>query len=348
MESPISKGPDNASLTTTELSSRSPVRGREVSKRILARIRPFAPLLALIVLALLIGALNSRFFEFRNIVRLASSAAIPMVLALGANFVIILGSVDLSIEGVMAIGSVVISLLVQNDRNANALGLWGPILAILAGASIGFLNGLVHVSFRIPSFMVSLGVWFVALGLATLILGGTTVRVLDPAFRGLALHYFLGFSLEVWLALAALAVCWIIERFTTIGRYMYAIGGGEDLALLSGIPVNRVKVIVFTIAGALYGMGGMLAAAQLGQAQALIGNGRLFSAITAVVVGGTALSGGEGGVLNTLIGVLIISTLANGMVLVGISPYVQQAVQGLLIIVAVALTLDRTRMKIVK
>ncbi|MBV9390446.1 MAG: ABC transporter permease [Verrucomicrobia bacterium] len=348
MESPAGKRPDNASLKRTELNSRSSVERKQLSKRILARIRPFAPLLALIVLSLLIGAVNPRFFEFRNIVRLASSAAIPMVLALGANFVIILGSVDLSVEGVMAIGSVVISLLVQNDRNTNAFGLWGPILAVFAGAGIGLLNGCVHVSFRIPSFMVSLGVWFVALGLATFILGGTTVRVVDPAFRGLALHYFLGFPLAVWLALAALALCWIIERFTTVGRYMYAIGGGEDLAILSGIPVSRVKVIIFTLAGALYAIGGMLAAAQLGQAQALIGNGRLFSAITAVVVGGTALSGGEGGVLNTLIGVLIISTLANGMVLVGISPYVQQAVQGILIIVAVALTLDRTRMKIVK
>jgi ribose transport system permease protein len=109
-----------------------------------------------------------------------------------------------------------------------------------------------------------------------------------------------------------------------------------------------VKVVIFTLAGALYGLGGLLAAAQLGMGNALIGSGRLFFTITAVVVGGSALTGGEGGVLNTFIGVLIIAVLANGMVLLGISPYVQQAVQGLLIIVAVALSIDRARLKIVK
>ena len=158
----------------------------------------------------------------------------------------------------------------------------------------------------------------------------------------------LEFPLAVWVALSALGLAWVFERFTRIGRYVYAIGGGEDLAVLSGIPVKRVKVVIFTLAGALYGLAGLLSAAQLGMGNALIGSGRLFFTITAVVVGGSALTGGEGGVLNTFIGVLIIAVLANGMVLLGISPYVQQAVQGLLIIVAVALSIDRARLKIVK
>jgi ribose transport system permease protein len=120
------------------------------------------------------------------------------------------------------------------------------------------------------------------------------------------------------------------------------------LAALSGIPVDRVRIATFTIAGTFYALGGVLAAAQLGLGNALIGQGRLFTTITAVVVGGTALSGGQGSVLQTLVGVLIVVVLANGMVLMGVSPYVQQAVQGLMIIAAVALSLDRARMKIVK
>ena len=140
----------------------------------------------------------------------------------------------------------------------------------------------------------------------------------------------------------------MIERQTRIGRYIYAIGGGEDLAALSGIPVKRVKIITFPIAGALYGLGGLLAAAQLGQGNALSEAERCFSTVTAVVVGGTALTGGEGGVLNTLVGVLIMAVLGNGMVLLGISPDFQQGLQGVLIIVAVALSLDRARLKIVK
>ena len=321
---------------------------RQNSRRSLRRLKPYAPFFALVALSLLIGALNARFFEFNNLIRIANSAAIPLVLALGATFVIVLGSIDLSVEGVLAIGAVLISLLVRNNSNTVDLGWFGSLLAIAACAAIGCLNGAIHVGLRIPSFMVTLGMWFIGVGVATLVLGGSTVRVLDTGTRSLALTRFLEFPLAVWVALGALAVTWVIERQTRIGRYIYAIGGGEDLAELSGIPVKRVKIIVFMIAGALYGLGGLLTAAQLGLGNALIGSGRLFATVTAVVVGGTALTGGEGGVLNTLVGVLIMAVLGNGMVLLGISPYLQQAVQGVLIIIAVALSLDRARLKIVK
>ena len=327
----------------------SPERRDGRSKRSLHRLKPYAPFFALIVLSLLIGALNPRFFEFSNLIRVANSAAIPLVLSLGMTFVIVLGSIDLSVEGVLAIGAVMISILVRNNGNAHDLGWMGVVVAILACGAIGFLNGIVHVSLRIPSFMVTLGMWFIGVGVATLLLGGSTLRVLDKGIRSIALERPMGFvPIAVWVALGALGITWIIERQTRIGRYIYAIGGGEDLAALSGIPVQRVKIIVFTIAGTLYGLGGLLAAAQLGQGNALIGSGRLFSTVTAVVVGGTALTGGEGGVLNTLVGVMIMAVLGNGMVLLGISPDLQQGVQGVLIIVAVALSMDRARIKIVK
>ena len=152
----------------------------------------------------------------------------------------------------------------------------------------------------------------------------------------------------VWLALACLGVAYVIQNHTRLGRYIYALGGGEELAALSGIPVARVRIAAFTLAGVFYAVGGILAAAQLGLGNAQIGNGRLFTTITAVVVGGTALSGGQGSVLQTLVGVLIVVVLSNGMVLMGIPPSVQMAVQGLMIIAAVALSIDRTRMRIVK
>jgi ribose transport system permease protein len=325
-----------------------PTRKRMLSPKLLERIKSLAPLLALLVLSLLIGIRNPRFFDFFNFVRIANSAAIPLVLALGATFVILLGSVDLSVEGVLALGAVVVAILVQNDMNQNSLGWIAPLFAVAAGAAIGFLNGLVHVKARIPSFMVTLGSWFVGIGLATLILGGTNARILDPGIRNLALSRFFNFPLAVWVAIGVLILAWWLERFTTFGRHVFAIGGGEDLAALSGIHVNRVKVLVFTLAGAFYGIGGVLAAAQLGQGNATIGDGRLFSTITAVVVGGTSLSGGSGGALNTLVGVLIIAVLGNGMVLLGISPDIQQAVQGLIIIIAVAASIDRQRLKFVK
>jgi ribose transport system permease protein len=329
------------------------VQGRSAHNQMLSRksleqIKSLAPLIALLVLSVLIGARNPRFFDFFNLVRIANSAAIPLVLALGATFVILLGSVDLSVEGVLALGAVVVAILVDNDMNQNSFGWFAPLFSIAAGAAIGFLNGLVHVKARIPSFMVTLGSWFVGIGLATLILGGTNARVLDPQIRALALTRFLNFPLAVWVSVAILVIAWLIERFTVFGRHVFAIGGGEDLASLSGIHIERVKILVFTLAGAFYGIGGVLAAAQLGQGNATIGDGRLFSTITAVVVGGTSLSGGSGGVLNTLVGVLIIAVIGNGMVLLGISPDLQQAVQGVIIIIAVAASIDRQRMKFVK
>jgi ribose transport system permease protein len=192
--------------------------------------------------------------------------------------------------------------------------------------------------------MVTLGIWFASAGLANFVLGGGTVRILDPSVRLLALARLGGLPLMVWIALAVVAVAWVIQRYTRLGRYVYAIGGGEDVAALSGIPIRRVKVIIFALGGAFYALGGALAASQLGQGNAVMGIGRLFPTITAVVVGGTSLVGGEGSVPQSLIGVVIVAVLNNGMVLLGFSPYVQQAVQGLLIIAAVAISVDRSRM----
>jgi ribose transport system permease protein len=302
----------------------------------------------LVLLCGLIAAINPNFLSFSNAVRISQAAMIPLVLGLGATFVILMGSIDLSVEGVLALGAVILSLLVANGANGNDLGVLGVLAVLLTGAAVGFLNGLIHVRLRIPSFMATLGTWFVGVGVANAILGGIAVRVTDPLVRGLALERFLGFPLGVWLALLALLVAYVIQDHTRLGRYIVALGGGEELAALSGIPVRAVRVAAFTLAGTFYALGGVLAAAQLGLGNAQIGNGRLFTTITAVVVGGTALSGGYGGVLQTFVGVLIVVVLANGMVLMGIPPPVQQAVQGLLIIAAVALSIDRARLRIVK
>lgn len=312
------------------------------------RLRAAAPVLVLIGLCLLIGALNHNFFSLQNGVRILPLASVPLVLALGATFVILIGGIDLSVEGTMALGAIILSLLVQNDANSLSLGLWAVPVAVAAGMILGAINGVVHVGMRIPSFMVTLGTWFVGLGIATVLLGGGTIRILDPGIRSLFLTRFLGLPLLVWVAAAALAIAWVIQNHTRLGRHVYALGGGEDLAALSGIPIGRTKILVFALAGAFYGLASVLAAAQLGQGNAAIGDNRLFTAVTAVVVGGTSLAGGQGSVLNTLIGVLIVAVLANGMVLLGIPLYVQQAVQGLMIIAAVAMSLDRAQSKIVK
>ena len=308
----------------------------------------FAPLAVLVAMCLLIAAANPDFLRFGNMVRIANSAAIPLILGCGATFIILMGSIDLSVEGGVAVGTMIVASLAANDANTNEFGWSAPLLAIAAVTSLGLLNGAVHVFLRIPSFMATLGTWFVGLGIATVALGGSAVRVLDPQIRGLALHRLGGFPLAVWVALAVFLVALGVQNHTRFGRYLFAIGGGEDIAALSGVPVRRIRVTAFAVAGLFTGIGAVLAAAQLGQSNAVIADGRLFMTVTAVVVGGTALTGGEGGVGRTLVGTLIVTVLANGMVLLGISPYVHQTAQGLMIIAAVALSTRRVASRIVK
>lgn len=312
------------------------------------RAASWAPLMVLVLLCGIITAINPNFLTFGNVVRISQAAMIPLVLGLGATFVILMGSIDLSVEGVLTLAAVILSMLVLNGANHNDLGILAVLAVVVVGAGVGFINGVIHVRLKIPSFMTTLGMWFIGVGTANALLGGMAIRVNDPAIRGLAISRFLGFPWGVWVALGCLAAALVIQNHTRLGRYVYALGGGEELAALSGISVSRVRIAVFTLAGAFYAIGGILAAAQLGLGNAQMGDGRLFTTITAVVVGGTALSGGQGGVLQTLVGVLIVVVLSNGMVLTGVPPSVQIGVQGLMIIAAVALSMDRQRMRIVK
>lgn len=312
------------------------------------RVASWAPVMVLVLLCVIITAINPNFLTFGNLVRISQSAMIPLVLGIGATFIILMGSIDLSVEGVLTLGAVILSMLVLNGANSNDLGFIAVFVVLLVGAGVGFINGVIHVRLKVPSFMTTLGTWFIGVGAANALLGGMATRINDPWIRGLAVERFLGFPWGVWLALLCLAVALVIQNYTRLGRYIYALGGGEELAALSGISIARVRIITFTLAGVFYAVGGILAAAQLGLGNAQIGNGRLFTTITAVVVGGTSLSGGQGGVLQTLVGVFIVVVLSNGMVLMGVPPSVQIGVQGLMIIAAVALSIDRKLMRIVK
>ncbi len=312
------------------------------------RIASWAPVIVLVLLCVIISIFNPNFLSFGNFVRISQAAMIPLVLGLGATFIILMGSIDLSVEGILTLGAVILSMLVLNGANANDLGILAVVIVLVVGAAVGFVNGVVHVRLKVPSFMTTLGTWFIGVGVANALLGGMAIRINDPWIRGLAIERFLGLPWGVWLALLCLAVALVIQNYTRLGRYIYALGGGEELAALSGIPAARVRILTFTLAGVFYAIGGILAAAQLGLGNAQIGTGRLFTTVTAVVVGGTSLSGGQGSVLQTLVGVLIVVVLNNGMVLMGVPSSVQIGVQGLMIIAAVALSIDRKLMRIVK
>jgi len=310
--------------------------------------RVWAPLAVLGALCLLISVFSPNFLTVSNLLRLLNSASIPMILSVGATFVILLGSIDLSLEGIVSVSAVVVSMLVANDVTGVAIGLWAVPLAVFLGSLMGLINGVLHVWLRTPSFMTTLGVGFAGVGVATAVLQGVTVRISDQNFRAISLGRILDVPMAVWIAAVTIGIAWVIQERLRLGRWVIALGTDELTARHVGIPVERTRIIVFALAGAFYGLGGVLSAAQFGQGNALIGQGRLFTTITAVVVGGTALSGGSGSVLNTVAGVLIVVVLANGMVLMGVPPFVQQGVQGVLIITAVAMSLDRSRLDVVK
>ncbi len=314
----------------------------------LSHWRRWAPVVVLLGLCLLISLFNGNFLTIGNLVRLLNSASIPVVLCMGATFVILMGSVDLSVEGIVALSAVTVSLLVANDITAINIGLFAVPIAVLIGGVMGFVNGWLHIKLKTPSFMTTLGMGFAGVGIAMAILAGDTVRISDQTFRFLSLGRVLGIPMAVWIAGLAVAFAYIIQERTRWGRWFYAIGTDEYTARAVGIPIEKARILAFTVAGLFCGLGGVLAAAQFGQGHALISQGRLFTTITAVVVGGSALSGGVGSVLNSVIGVFIVVVLTNGLVLMGVEPYMQQGVQGLLIIVAVALALDRSRLDVVK
>jgi ribose transport system permease protein len=317
-----------------------------ISKPILVRA---APVLVLVGLSVAISMLDAQFLSSDNLIRVASSAAAPLVLALGVTFIILMGSIDLSIEGSMAFTAAVLCAFVSNSTEGGIpLGLFSVPVALLAAAAFGCTVGVVHVYMNVPSFMASLGMGFVGTGLATVLLGGERVRILDDNVRALSLGRLANIPVAIYIAVLMLAIAWFIQNHMRIGRHVMALGGGEDLAKASGVDTRKVRVLAFTIAGVFFGVGAILACTRLGAGSALIGNGQLFTAISAVVVGGTALTGGKGGVFNTLVGVLIVMVLNNGMIIIGLPTFVQQGVLGVMIIAAVLLNSPIRSIAIVK
>jgi ribose transport system permease protein len=299
-------------------------------------LRDAGPPIALVAITLVFAALSSQFRTLGNVQNIMDAASVLAVVTCGVTFVLIMGSIDLSATGVMAASAIAVALLVENNRNGNDLGFLGIALAVLVGAALGALSGLLLVLLMVPSFMTTLGVSAIGLGVATLMFAGVQPNITDAALESWATDRLLGFTYLTWIAAVCVLLGWAIQRYTRLGRYAYAIGGAEDVLALSGVRVAPYKVAVFTLAGAFYGLGAVMVTSQLGAGLVQAGADFTFSSITAAVVGGTLLTGGRGGVLHSAVGVLLIVVLTNGLVQVGVSPYWQGGVQGLIVVIAVA------------
>jgi ribose transport system permease protein len=299
-------------------------------------LRDAGPPIALVVIFGIFAVLSSDFRTVGNVQNIMDAAAVLAVVTCGISFVLMMGSIDLSAPGVMGASAIAVALLVANNRNGNDMGLLGVLVAVLLGAALGCLSGFALVALKVPSFMTTLGVSAIGLGVATLMFSGVQPNITDEMLHSWAVSRFLGLAYLTWIAFGCVLIGWLIQRYSRLGRYAFAIGGAEEVLALSGVKVAPYKVAVFTLAGAFYGLAGVMVTSQLSAGLVQAGKGYDFAAITAAVVGGTLLTGGRGGILHSAVGVLLVTVLTNGLVQVGVSPYWQGGVQGLIVVAAVA------------
>lgn len=338
--------------TTLVPSTHRATRGASAAPGKRLNLREGGEIIALVLLVIIFSAINPDSFPtVVNLQTIMDQASTPLIIGVGATLVILLGCIDLSVEGLMSACGLAFVLLAANSRNAADLGVWAIVAGVLLGALLGLANGLVHAILKIPSFIVTLGMGFVGFGLATLLFGDEQLPFLaNGGLKNWPTEKFLGLTHSFWLAAVVVAVGMVVSQYTRLGRYTYAIGNNEHIARDNGVHVGRYKVIVFTIAGACSGLAGVLTTMQLGSAPARIGNGVLFLTIAAVVIGGTSLGGGKGGIRRTTIGVLMLTVINNGLILSGVSPNVQSAVSGGVLVVAIVMAAwpHRSRLRIVK
>jgi ribose transport system permease protein len=239
----------------------------------------------------------------------------------------------------MATSAMVFVLLSANSRGSQDYGIWAVIAGIITGAIFGWVNGIILTKLRVPSFVATLGMWYVGLGIATVLFGTTAIPFLsERSISGWNTRLSHGVPNSFWAAAAAVLLGTLLLRFTTIGRHTLAIGNNEVIARNSGLKVDQTKIAIFTIAGALTGVAGILGAIQLGSGSLDVGNGTLFITIPAVVIGGTALSGGKGGIFRTVLGTFLLIILSNGLILAGVSANYQSGVAGAILIIAIILS----------
>jgi ribose transport system permease protein len=282
-------------------------------------------------------------------IAILNQLAIPLVIAVGMSFVIVIGSIDLSADGVVGMAASYLSVLVINSKTETNVGVFAGIsISVLACVLTGFVNGLAHVKLKMPSFMVTFSTMYVCSGFAMMSYGARPATIMDPLLTQIPKMSVLGVPVITLVALILFIIAYIMQEYTSFGRYIYAIGADEQVLRALGVNVEKVKIIVFTIAGFCFGIAGVLGGIRLGLGQLEIGQGTMFPAVAAVVMGGTSLSGGKGGVLNTFVGVLIMTVLINGLDLCGINPYYKTAIHGTIILVAVAFTIDHGRKVIAK
>lgn len=300
-------------------------------------IQRLLPFITLIALFIGLAFASPHFLTNTNLSSVVRQTAVINIMALGMTLIIVSGGIDLSVGAILAMGGLLGTMAMQNGASIPV----GVLVGLLTGAFWGFINGLLTTTLRINPFIVTLGTLGIIRGLTLIISNGLPVHDIPSAFSFLGEGNLLGVPFVLWVLVICAVIVHVILEHTRLGRYTFAIGSNPDAAFYAGIPVGFHTVAVYAIGGMLTGLAGMIEASRLMTGQPTAGQGYELQAIAAVVIGGGSLRGGEGSVVGTLVGAFIMGLLSNGSDLLGISPYLQQAIIGAVIILAV--TVDELR-----
>jgi ribose transport system permease protein len=310
-------------------------------KEILVR---FQSLLALLMLLVILSVFAEGFFTKDNFWLVLRQVSVNTCLSVGMTLVILTGGIDLSVGSVLALSGAIMAGLFKNGLEFPSLNLFinftlpGAVLAgLITGSFLGCFNGLMITRFKIPPFVATLAMLTIARGLTELWTGGAAITGLGKTFGYLGTGWFFGVPVQVWTCAAIVVIAVIILKKTRFGRYVYAVGGNERAAKLSGLNINRIKLLVYTIAGALSAVGGLIVTSKLNSATPTAGDGYELDSIAAVVIGGTSLYGGKGSVFGTILGALIIGVLNSGLIILQVPPFWQKVIKGFVILLAVAI-----------
>ena len=302
----------------------------------------FQSLIALFLLCMALSIMSDKFLTVSNAWNVMRQISVNICISTGMTLIVLTAGIDLSVGSVLALCGAITAGLLRNGIEFPASNLFlgftllGAVIAgILTGSALGAFNGWAITKFKVPPFVATLAMLTIARGLTMLWTQGFPISGLGDTFLYFGTGWLLGIPVPVWISGIIVLIAVLITNKTRLGRYIYAIGGNESASKLSGINVNRVKIIVYTIAGALAAIGGILVTSRLDSAQPNAGTSYELDSIAAVVIGGTSLSGGRGTILGTVQGAIIIGVLNNGLVLLNVSPFWQQVVKGFVILLAV-------------
>lgn len=292
----------------------------------------------LVLLCLVFGYINPNFWSATNLANVSRQISILALISVGQTFAILSAGIDLSVGSLLALVSVMCA------EGMLAFGLTGGmVVGILTGVACGLINGLLIAKARVPAFIATLGMLVAARGLALTISGGLPVAGLPHEFLVLGAGYIGPFPIPSVIAAVAFVIAYVVMTRTRFGRYVYAIGSNEEAAVLSGINVAKYKILVYVVSGFCAGIAGVVLTSRVISGQPTLGEVQELYAIAAVVIGGGKITGGVGGIGRTLMGVLVLGVLSNGLNLIQVSSYVQNIVVGVIIIVAVYIDLARER-----